>query len=117
MSQPAPKIAGRMSVAEFVAWSAPEGQQWQLMEGTSEAMAPASRSDGAILIEVGALISRHLAERSSPCTIIAAPRIVPRAPANLNFRIPDLAVTCTPYQVEEHALSDPWSSSRSSHPG
>jgi Uma2 family endonuclease len=107
MSDPAMKLPARMSVAEFVAWNAPEGARWQLVDGAPEAMAPASRTHGAILIEVGALISRHLAERSSSCTVIAEPGIVPKVRANLNFRIPDLAVTCTPYQVEEHALTDP----------
>jgi Uma2 family endonuclease len=107
MSQPAPKIPTHMTVSEFIAWNAPEGARWQLVEGAPEAMAPASRSHGSIQVELGALISRHLAEQSRPCTVVAAPGIVPRVRAELNFRIPDLAVTCTPYTEEEHALSEP----------
>lgn len=107
MSQPAPKIPAYMTVSEFVAWNAPEGARWQLVEGSPEAMAPTSRTHSALLIEIGALVSRHLAERSSPCTVLGAPGIVPRVRADLNFRIPDLAVTCTAYAEEEHALSDP----------
>ena len=107
MSQTAPKIPTHMTVSEFIAWNAPEGRRWQLVEGLPEAMAPTSRTHGALLIELGALISRHLAERSGPCTVLGAPGIVPRVRADLNFRIPDLAVTCTPYAEEEHAVSDP----------
>ncbi|MBV9756625.1 MAG: Uma2 family endonuclease [Alphaproteobacteria bacterium] len=107
MSQPAPKIPSQMTVAEFIAWNAPEGARRQLVEGSPEAMAPTSRTHSALLIEIGALISRHLSERSSPCTVLGALGIVPRVRADVNFRIPDLAVTCTPYAEEEHALSDP----------
>ena len=107
MSQPAPKIPTYMTVSEFIAWNAPEGARWQLVEGSPEAMAPASRSHGSIQAELGALISRHLAEQSKPCAVVVAPGVMPRVRADLNFRIPDLAVTCTPYTEEEHAISDP----------
>ena len=36
-----------------------------------------------------------------------APGIIPRVGANENFRIPDLAVTCTRYEAEEYGVSDP----------
>ena len=41
------------------------------------------------------------------CTVIAAPGIVPRVRANENFRIPDLAVTCTRYETEEYDVANP----------
>ena len=107
MSQAAPKIPTYMMVSEFIAWNAPDGPRWQLIEGSPEAMAPASRSHGSIQAELISLISRHLAEQSKPCAVVVAPGIVPRVRADLNFRIPDLAVTCTPYTEEEHAVSDP----------
>ena len=39
--------------------------------------------------------------------MITTPGIVPRVRANENFRIPDLAVTCTRYETEEYAVSNP----------
>lgn len=107
MSDPAMKIPARMSIAEFIVWDAPDGRRWQLVDGSPEAMAPSRRTHGAIQSELARLIGNHLAERASPCTIITEPGIIPRVRANLNFRIPDLAVTCFPYVEEEIAVSDP----------
>jgi Uma2 family endonuclease len=102
-----PKVPVRMSVAEFLAWNAPAGQAWQLVDGEPRAMAPASRTHGAIQGEIGSLIRNHLAERGSPCSVVMTPGVVPRVQSDTNFRIPDLAVTCSDYQVEEAALDEP----------
>jgi len=107
MSDPAMKIPARMSVAEFVVWNAPDGRRWQLVDGVPEAMAPSRRTHGAIQNELGRLIGNHLIERASPCSVIAEPGIVPRVWADFNFRIANLAVTCSTYVEEEFALSDP----------
>jgi Uma2 family endonuclease len=96
-----------MTVQEFLAWDAPGPQRWQLVDGEPRAMAPASRTHGAIQAELGALLRNHLAARSSPCSVVITPGLVPRVRSNTNFRIPDLAVTCAPYATEEHALTDP----------
>jgi Uma2 family endonuclease len=53
------------------------------------------------------VIRNHLAASGSPCTVIAAPGIVPQVRAEDNFRIPDLAVTCTQYDTEEYDVADP----------
>lgn len=37
-----------MTVAEFFAWTPPKARAWQLVDGEPQAMAPASRTDGAI---------------------------------------------------------------------
>jgi Uma2 family endonuclease len=68
----------RMTVDEFLVWD------------------PAAAPRGAIQAELGRLLANHLAERASPCRVIAAPGIVPRVRANENFRVPDLGVTCAP---------------------
>ena len=39
--------------------------------------------------------------------LVTAPEIIPRVRANENFRIPDLAVTCTRYDTEEYDVSNP----------
>src|SRR5208282_1500423 len=48
-----------------------------------------------------------LTERSSPCRVITTPGVIPRVQSETNFRIPDLAVTCSGYEAEESALADP----------
>ena len=101
------QIPSVMSVREFLSWNAPAGTRWQLIDGIPTAMAPTSRTDGAIQAELGAMIRDHLRQGGGPCSIISAPGIVPRIRSSENFRIPDLAVTCTPYQAEEYDLSDP----------
>jgi hypothetical protein len=49
----------------------------------------------------------HLEKRGGPCSVIGAPGIIPRVQSETNVRIPDLAVTCSPYEDEESALTDP----------
>ena len=101
------KPPDRMTVAEFLAWDAPNETRWQLVDGEPVAMAPASRTHGTLQLELGRLIGNHLADAGSPCTVIAAPGIVPRIRTNENFRIPDLAVTCSRYETEEYDVSNP----------
>lgn len=97
-----------MSVEEFLAWNpGPDGEIWQLVDGVPEAMAPAKRTHGALQAELASLIRNHLLERASPCSVVAAPGIVPRVQASHNVRVPDLAVTCFDYTEEEATLSDP----------
>jgi len=102
-----PKIPARMSVAEFLTWNPPSPLLWQLVDGEPQAMAPASRTHGAIQNEIGRLIANHLSERGSPCAVVTAPGVIPRVQSETNFRIPDLAVACSDYDLEESALSDP----------
>lgn len=101
------RIPGRMTVGEFLSWTPPAGQLWQLVDGEPQAMAPASRTHGAIQSELAALIRNHLADQGSPCTVITAPGVIPRVQSETNIRIPDLAVTCSGYEEEEQALTDP----------
>jgi Uma2 family endonuclease len=101
------KIPVRMSVDEFLAWTPSDHQFWQLVDGEPQAMAPPNRTHGAIQGELISLIRNHLMERGSPCSVIDTPGIIPRVQSDSNIRIPDLAVTCSGYQAEETAISDP----------
>jgi Uma2 family endonuclease len=96
-----------MNVAEFLAWDAPGPGRWQLVDGEPIAMAPASRTHGALQLELGRVIGNHLLASDRPCTVVAAPGIIPRVRANENFRIPELAVTCTRYETEEYDVANP----------
>jgi len=102
-----PKIPVRMTVAEFLAWNPPTPQLWQLVDGEPQAMAPASRTHGAIQSQLAHLIAGHLEQRASPCSVITTPGVIPHVQSDTNVRIPDLAVTCSGYDTEESALTDP----------
>ena len=101
------KIPVRMSVEEFIAWEPGDGRAWQLVDGEPQAMSPASRTHGTIQGQLSALIVTHLRAQSSPCALIVAPGVVPHVNAGHNMRVPDLAVTCSQYEQEEHSLTDP----------
>jgi Uma2 family endonuclease len=101
------KPPAEMTVAEFLAWDALSPERWQLVDGEPVAMAPTSRSHGALQSELGRLIGNHLVASGSPCTLVTAPGIIPRVRAKENYRIPELAVTCTPYEAEEYDVSNP----------
>ena len=102
-----PKIPIRMTVAEFFAWNPPPPQLWQLVDGEPQAMAPANRTQGALQAELSHLIANQLTERSSPCSVIITPGVIPRVQSETNVRIPDLAVTCSGYDAEESTLANP----------
>lgn len=103
----AAKLPIRMSVDEFLAWNPGDGRLWQLVDGEPQAMAPASRTHGTLQSELSRLIGNHLAARDGPCVVMTTPGVVPQVHASHNMRIPDLAVTCTDYQVEEIGLTNP----------
>ena len=42
-----------------------------------------------------------------PCVALVEAGVVPKVRARHNFRVPDLAVTCSPYTEEEASLTDP----------
>ena len=96
-----------MDTAEFLVWDAPNGNRWQLVDGEPQAMAPASRTHGIIQSELARLIGNHLAAEAPGCSVVTNPGTIPRVRADTNFRIPDLAVTCSDYQEEEYDISEP----------
>jgi len=96
-----------MSVAEFLSWEAGDDRRWQLVDGAPQPMAAANRTHGALLAEAGGSIGNHLVALKSPCRVIMMPGIIPHVRSSHNFRIRDLAVTCSGYQSEETALTEP----------
>jgi Uma2 family endonuclease len=87
----------RMALDEVLYWDPedPTGVPWQLVDGEPVAMAPGSTSHGEIQSGLDRLLGNRLLDRL-PCRTVAEPGVVPRARANMNFRIPVLAVTCEP---------------------
>jgi Uma2 family endonuclease len=101
------KLPAAMTVAEFLDWCPEDGQRWELVDGAPRAMAPARVGHGAIQAEIAGLLRNHLLEHRVPCTVVAAPGIVPRVRAGMNHRVPELAVTCAPVQPEQVHLAAP----------
>ncbi len=84
-----------MTAEQFAEWAGDgTGRRFQLIDGEPVAMAPTSLVHGAIQTAVGRRLSEHLERIASPCRVIDAPGVQPRAGAATNVRIPDLAVTC-----------------------
>ena len=96
-----------MSVDEFMAWDPGDGRSWQLVDGVPQAMSPTNRTHGALQGRLAFLLEAHFEGCGSPCSVIITPGIVPRVQAGNNVRIPDLAVTCSPYTDEQPLLLEP----------
>jgi Uma2 family endonuclease len=92
------RAPARMTLIEFLSWDPgdPTGRTWQLIDGEPVAMAPGSETHGAIQGELIGLLRNHLIEQRSPFRVIAEPGIVPRVRADMNYRVPDVGVTCAP---------------------
>jgi Uma2 family endonuclease len=101
------QLPATMTVAEFVAWKPPGGDRWQLVDGTPQAMAPSSPGHGAIQAEATRLIGNHLAEQRPACRVITEAGIQPKVRANLNVRVPDLAVTCAAWDADDGLVRAP----------
>src|SRR5947209_6375491 len=98
-----PALAKRptpMTVEEFLAWEGEAGITYELADGMPRAMAPASPIHGIIQSTTARIIGNHLVTHRENCSIVIAPGIVPRIQSATNFRIPDLAVSCS--RVEPH---------------
>jgi Uma2 family endonuclease len=101
------QLPAAMTAAEFLDWNPQDSDRWELIDGTPQAMAPASPRHGAIQNEAGRLIGNHLAEARPACRVIIEPGIQPRVRANVNVRVPDLAVTCAEWNPDERLLHNP----------
>ncbi len=101
------KISVPMTVDEFLNWDSGDGLPWQLVNGEPQAMAPTNRTHGSIQTRLSRLIDAHLDRGGGPCTLVTAPGVVPQMLSRINMRVPDLAVTCSSYEIEESALTDP----------
>lgn len=101
------QLPAAMTVAEFLDWNPQDSDRWELIDGTPQAMAPASPRHGAIQSEAIRLIGNRLVEARPGCRVITEPGIQPKVRANLNVRVPDLAVTCAELNPADRLLHEP----------
>ena len=103
----AQRLPDFLTVDEFLSWDAPQGALWQLVDGVPQAMAPPSPTHGVIQSRIDRLVGNFLDSQSSPCTIVITPGVIIPSNPDINFRIPDLAVTCSPIVQKDATLVDP----------
>lgn len=97
-----------MTVQDFIAWPGDgSGRKFQLVDGELRAMSPASAAHGSIQTDLGYALRRHMIEQGRTCRVVTEPAIVTRVRANINLRVPDMGVSCTPASPGEKALPDP----------
>ena len=102
------KVPTQMTLDEFRVWPGDgTDTKYQLVDGELRAMAPASTTHGTIQANLSRFIANHLDVPGNRCRVVTEPGIDVRVVANMNYRIPDLGVSCVPDGAGEHELPDP----------
>jgi Uma2 family endonuclease len=97
-----------MTAIEFLAWNPQGSDRWELIDGAPCAMAPASPRHGAIQSEATRLIANHLADTRPACTVFVEAGVQPKVRADVNVRVPDLAITCAAWDdPQEPTVREP----------
>jgi Uma2 family endonuclease len=105
LRKPAPE---RITLTEFLNWTPddPTGAAYQLVDGETVPMAPASRNHAALMAGISALLRNYLMETGSSCSVLVEPGIVPHIGADWNFRLPEVGVVCSPPSSDQ-VVRDP----------
>ena len=102
------QVPAHMTVDEFLAWPGDGmGGRYQLIDGEVRAMAPASTTHGTIQGTLARLIGNLLAGSRPHGRVVTEPAIEVRVRADINTRVPDLAITCAPDIAGQITLPDP----------
>jgi len=97
-----------MTVEDFFDWPGDgTDTRYQLVHGEPRAMAPASPTHALIQTAVARLIENHLVAQGSPCRTATEAPVVPRLNADVNLRVPDVAVTCGQDLPDRKVFPDP----------
>ncbi len=96
-----------MSVAEFLNWNPGDSRLWQLVDGKPRAMAPPNATHAFLQAELAALIRNHLRATNALCEVFVNPGVIPATMSVHNMRVPDLAVSCSPFELGQPAPTNP----------
>jgi Uma2 family endonuclease len=97
-----------MTVAEFLAWPGDgTGRKFQLVDGEVRAMSPSSAAHAVIQANLASEIRQYLREQKIRCRVGTEPGILTRVRADINVRVPDVGVTCTPLAPGQQTWPDP----------
>ena len=108
MNSAAQTLPSLMTVAEFLAGPGDgAGRRYELVDGALCAQDVATDTFGTLHARLIYLLANHVITSRPNCRVVTAPGIQPKLRANWNFRIPEIAVTCTPNRAEVHKTPDP----------
>jgi Uma2 family endonuclease len=97
-----------MTVAEFLDWPGDgSGRRFELVDGELRPMSPGRPIHGTIQSTLCRLIGNALEAAGSPCRIVTDPGVITSRHPQVNMRVPDLGITCTPDAPAHRALPDP----------
>jgi Uma2 family endonuclease len=96
-----------MTIDAFLAWDAPDHRRWQLVDGQPVAMAPPSPEHAVIQNELARQLGNHLLAKGGTCRAASGAGVSLGVRSDVNFRIPDIAVTCSPLVRGSGTLRDP----------
>lgn len=103
-----PTFPPLMTVDEFFDWPGDGTEtRYDLYEGAPRAMAPASPVHGLIQANTARLFGNHLAAAGRRCPVMTEAALTPRLGADINLRIPDIVVTCTPLGPQDRVVAEP----------
>ena len=108
MTATAHRLPPLMTVAEFLAWPG-DGTAtiYELVEGELRAQDAASDGHGTIQNRIAYILTGHLDKTRPNCRVVAAPGVQPNLRSNWNYRVPEIAVTCTSHRSSVHRTPDP----------
>ncbi|WP_158921130.1 Uma2 family endonuclease [Acidisphaera sp. S103] len=92
-----------MTIDEFLAWQAGQGQRYELVDGEPAAMAGAKIRHDRVTGNAFSEIRRQMRAGGSPCDVFTADIGIRTPPGNI--RRPDISILCPPFD-EEATTSD-----------
>jgi Uma2 family endonuclease len=101
------KIPDLMTVDEFLVWEPDDTSRYELVDGVPVAMAPTSNAHAMLQSRLDRLIGNHLEATRPGCEVMSNPGVIPKRRPKINFRIPDLGVTCAPVVPTENSVPEP----------
>lgn len=97
-----------MTADDFLAWPG-DGTGWtfQLMDGEVRPVSPAGATHSRIQTRLAYLLERTVEESGSSLIVRTEGAIVPALNADMNIRVPDVAVTAAPEERGQQTLPNP----------
>jgi Uma2 family endonuclease len=97
MDNVARKLPAPMTVDEFLDWPGDgTNTRYELVDGLLRAQEYPSDAHGLIHSNLVIVVGNHLREVAPRCNVVIGGGVRPHLRADWNFRVPDIALTCSP---------------------